>query len=179
MSYKSRRKVPGTNMNMVKDVLLSLFLLSHGVLRRKNTPIHPYSTMHGRFTTAGIEVAPCYQKFLVSMHVRISLVRELFYKKLKNVSCEYDRLNGWNSLNIDISEVFVIKCMHMESYTIVRYGDIIAMRGTHAWDIGLVGIPTRSIFCVLFLEQRAGIRGIYWANCRNVCTASREMGAGA
>ena len=23
-------------------------------------------------------------------------IRILFYKKLKNVSCEYDRLNGWN-----------------------------------------------------------------------------------
>ena len=27
-----------------------------------------------------------------------SQLTQVFYKKLKNVSCEYDRLNGWNSI---------------------------------------------------------------------------------
>ena len=43
----------------------------------------------------------------------------------------------------------------------------------------LVAIPNKSIFCVLFLEQWAGIRGISWAKSRHVWTASREMGARA
>ena len=42
---------------------------------------HPYSMMHRRLPTAGIEVA---------LHYHQLLVYEV--KKLKNVSCEYD---GW------------------------------------------------------------------------------------
>ena len=38
--------------------------------------------------------------------------------------------------------------MHVEFYTAAKYGDNIAMRGTHAVNIDL-GNPTKSIICVL------------------------------
>ena len=31
------------------------------------------------------------------IYIHIYILTKSFYKKLKNVSCEYDRLNGWNS----------------------------------------------------------------------------------
>ena len=56
-----------------------------------------------------------YCLYLLLMHVR-------FYKKLKNVGCEYDRLNGWNTTfncascvvhqtrSLDVYSIFHLKC---------------------------------------------------------------------
>ena len=47
-----------------------------------------------------------------------------FYKKLKNVSCEYDRLNGWNST---LQAAWYIRhvrwtCLFYISFIILQYG---------------------------------------------------------
>ena len=72
-------------------------VVSAVVLRRPTKEYtHRYSMMHRRLTTAGIEVAPHYHQLLVESTI-YEVLRRISYKKLKNVRCEYNRLNGWNS----------------------------------------------------------------------------------
>ena len=70
MLYRTLRKVTSTNMRknvyVVTPRCAAAAVVSAVVLRRPTKEYtHPYSMMHGRLPTAGIEVAPNYPQLLV------------------------------------------------------------------------------------------------------------------
>ena len=91
-----------------------------------------------------------------------------------------------NSENCDIG-LLKSNYVPIEFYIAVRYRHIFAIRGTHAWNIGLVSFYTKPMFCVLFLEQRAeiGTTTRSWGHLRStrtqpplyVCPYSLHRGA--
>ena len=63
----------------------------------------------------------------------------VFYKKLKNVSCEYDRLNGWNS-TLQAVVVFKEKKKHPRYDSFKRPG-----RTRHCWEAATAGVAFSEI----------------------------------
>ena len=69
MLYRTLRKVPGTNTKKMYVVTprcaAAAAVVSAVVLQRPTKEYtHPYSMMHRRLTTAGIEVAPQYYQLV-------------------------------------------------------------------------------------------------------------------
>ena len=65
------------------------------------------------------DVSPSLQSWVSTTHRSYSqLTFLIFYKKLKNVSCEYDRVNGWNST---LQAAWYIRYLHKLSFAYYTY----------------------------------------------------------
>ena len=53
---------------------------------------------------------------IITWYFEVWLTGGVFYKKLKNVSCEYDRVNGWNS-TLQAAWYIINDCIKLFSWT--------------------------------------------------------------
>ena len=75
-------------------------------------------------------LSTCVEVHWFRLHRIGNRLHRIFYKKLKNVSCEYDRVNGWNST---LQAAWYIKYLHKLSFARVQQVCFILMKDIGRW----------------------------------------------